>query len=86
VVIGISTDKLADQEKFTKRDTLNFPLFADGDRKVSKAYGVLLPRGFANRVTFVIDKKGTVRKIFQVKSAKDHPEEVLAYVKKELAP
>src|SRR5437764_6345850 len=29
VVIGISTDNLTDQRKFTEKENLNFPLFAD---------------------------------------------------------
>jgi peroxiredoxin Q/BCP len=85
VIIGISTDKLEDQTKFTKRDKLNFPLFADPDKKIARTYGVLSPRGFAARTTFVIDKKGVIRKIYKVTNAGDHPEEVLAWVKKNLA-
>ena len=85
MVIGISTDKLADQEKFTKKSKLNFALFADSDKKVAKTYGVLMKVGFAARTTFVIDKKGVVRKVYKVSKPKDHPGEVLEYVKKELA-
>jgi peroxiredoxin len=63
---------------------------ADTDAKGAKAFGVLNPSGYANRVTFVIDKKGVVRKVFDF--AKDkldlqkHPDEVLSYVKENLAP
>jgi peroxiredoxin Q/BCP len=85
VVIGISTDKLTDCEKFVKKEKLNFALFADTDKKIARIYGVLLPRGFAARTTFVIDKKGIVRKIYHVSSAKEHPREVLEYVKENLA-
>jgi peroxiredoxin len=43
-------------------------------------------RPLAQRVTFVIDKKGTIRKIFaKVGNAGQHPGEVLAYVKEHLA-
>jgi peroxiredoxin Q/BCP len=86
VVLGISTDKLADQKKFTDKEDLNFPLLADADKKFTKTYGVYnTDRGLANRVTFIIDKKGVVRKIIKVKSAKDDPKEVLEYVKEKLA-
>jgi peroxiredoxin Q/BCP len=85
VVIGISVDKLADQQKFTDKENLNFPLYADPEKKVAKKFGVLSPKGYANRVTFVIDKKGVVRKIYEVKDVKKHPEEVLEYVKENLA-
>jgi peroxiredoxin Q/BCP len=85
VVIGISTDTLALQEKFTKEHNLNFPLFADTDKKVAKAYGVLSDRGFASRYTYVIDKKGTVRKIYTKVSPANHPDEVLEFIKDNLA-
>ena len=41
VVIGISTDTLADQKKFTEKETLKTPLLADPDKKVTAAYGAL---------------------------------------------
>jgi peroxiredoxin Q/BCP len=85
VVIGISTDKLDDQMKFTDKEKLNFPLFADPDKKATKAFGALSDRGFASRYTFVIDKKGIVRKIYTKVTPADHPEEVLKYVKENLA-
>lgn len=52
---------------------------------MAKAYGVLSERGFANRHTFVIDKEGKLRKVFTQVAPKKHAEEVLDYVKKELA-
>jgi peroxiredoxin len=52
---------------------------------VAKTFGVLGANGFAMRQTFVIDKKGVVRKIFS-KDVKPgtHPDEVLAFVKENL--
>jgi peroxiredoxin Q/BCP len=85
VVIGISTDKLADQQKFTDKESLNFPLVADADKEATRAYGALSPRGFANRYTFVIDKQGIVRRVYKTVNPKTHPEEVLKYVKENLA-
>ncbi len=84
VLIGISTDKLEDQVKFTEKEKLSYPLFADSDKKATKAFGVLNDRGMANRYTFVIDKKGTVRKIYDKVSVDKHPDEVLNYVKENL--
>jgi peroxiredoxin Q/BCP len=86
VVIGISTDKLEDQQRFTDKENLNFPLFADADQKATKAFGVLMNgRPYAQRVTFIIDKNGIIRKIYEVKAIPKHPDEVLAYVKNNLA-
>ncbi|HWG41792.1 MAG TPA: peroxiredoxin [Gemmataceae bacterium] len=86
VIIGISTDKLDAQKKFTDKESLNFPLLADSDKKIAKSYGVLNPdRGFANRATFVIDKKGIIRKIYPKANADKNPDEVLTWVKENLA-
>jgi len=80
---------LDDQQKFTEKEKLTFPLMADPDTKAAKAFDVLNPKGYANRVTFVIDKKGVVRKIFDFEKDKlnleKHPDEVLTFVKEKLA-
>jgi peroxiredoxin Q/BCP len=86
VIIGISADNLDDQIKFTDKEKLSFPLFADPDKKAIDAFGVLNPdRGLANRYTFVIDKKGVVRKVYTKVSPKAHPDEVLDYIKENLS-
>ena len=83
MVIGISTDKLADQQKFTDKEKLNFPLYADAEREIAKKFGVLKGT-YAQRVTFVIDKKGIVRKIYSQVNLRKHPDEVLAFVTENL--
>jgi peroxiredoxin Q/BCP len=86
VVLGISTDKLDAQEKFTDKQKLNFPLLADPDKKVTKAYGVLnAERGLANRATFIIDKKGVIRRIYPKADADKNPQEALDFVRNNLA-
>lgn len=61
-VFAISTDNTPSLKAFAQQLSLPFPLLSDFvDRKVSKEYGVLLPKyGVANRVTFVIDKEGKI--------------------------
>jgi peroxiredoxin Q/BCP len=85
VVIGISTDPLDKQQEFTDKEKLNFPLFADPDKKAVQAYGALSQRGMASRYTFVIDKQGVVRKVYTTVNPQNHPEEVLKFVKEHLA-
>jgi peroxiredoxin Q/BCP len=85
VLIGISTDTLADQQKFIEKEMLNFALMADPDKTAAKTYGVLSDRGFANRVTYVIDKMGVVRKIYTTVDPTKHPDDVLNYIKTKLA-
>jgi hypothetical protein len=76
VVIGISTDTLALQQKFTEKENLNFPLYADAEQKATKAFDAFIPgRPLARRCTFIIDKNGIIAKIFDpVGNAGGHPE------------
>ena len=85
VVLGISTDKVETQQQFVAKSKLNFPLLADPAKKVTKAYGALSDKGFASRYTFVIDKKGTLRKVYTKVGPAKHADEVLEYVTSELA-
>jgi peroxiredoxin Q/BCP len=86
VIIGISTDEIGAQQKFTEKENLNFPLLADPDQRISKTLGVMRPNSKATqRVTFIVDKNGTIKKIYApVADAAGHPEEVLKYVKENL--
>jgi peroxiredoxin Q/BCP len=85
VVVGISADKLEDQVKFTEKENLNYPLLADPDKKVIKELGALNEKGtYANRYTFVIDKSGTIVKIYKTVKPMDHPEELLKFIAENL--
>lgn len=86
-MIGISTDPLSQQVKFTDKEKLTFPLFADPEQTAAKAYGVIAPGAkFAQRATFVIDKDGKIAKVFApVKDAGGHPQTVLTYVEEKLS-
>lgn len=65
-VLGISCDPVNSHEKFAGKHGLKQPLLADTDGKVGKLYGTVTPeKATANRVLFVIDKKGIVRHIYQ---------------------
>ena len=84
MIIGISVDTLALQQKFTDKEKLPYPLLADSDKNFAKAFGVLNPKNnLASRATFVIDKEGKLAKIYNpVGNAGGHPEEVLKFVEK----
>lgn len=75
VVIGFSPDTLELQQKFTDTEKLNFPLFADNDKKLFNALGV------KKRSTWVIDKKGNIVKFYDTVTVDKHPKEVLEFVK-----
>lgn len=84
MTVGISVDKLADQEAFAKKENLSYPILADSEKKVAATFGVLAANGFAQRSTFVIDKQGVVRKIYTRVMPAEHADEVLKYVKESL--
>lgn len=82
VVLGVSTDSLPRQQQFTDKKQLNFPLLADADKALCRQFGVLNLFRMARRSTFVIDKNGTVVKIFgKIGRAEDHPQQVLEFLK-----
>jgi len=70
-VLGVSMDTLETQKKFAESLKTPFPLLADADGAVAKAYGVWNDAGYASRVTFVIDADGKVRAVFEGKDAID---------------
>lgn len=73
-VFGISTDNTPSQAEFAKTlSVLSFVMLSDfAQRKVSAAYGVLMPdRGIANRATFVVDKEGRITYIEEGQTAVD---------------
>jgi thioredoxin-dependent peroxiredoxin len=70
-VLGVSMDKLETQAEFAEALKAPFPLLADADGTVSKAYGVWNEAGYASRVTFVIDRDGKVKAVFEGKDALD---------------
>jgi len=81
-VLGVSTDDLDSHNKFMSRYNLNFPLIADPDFKISKAYDVFNEeRKASRRVTFVIDGNGIIRHIFPKVDVSAHADEVIEVLK-----
>lgn len=60
-VLGISTQSVESHEKFAARHGFKFPLLADIDKSVHRAYGVLGLMDMPRRSVFVIDGAGVVR-------------------------
>jgi peroxiredoxin Q/BCP len=87
-VYGISADTPAKQKKFKEKYDLPYPLLADVDKKVCKAFDVIkdknmygkIVKGIA-RTTFVIDKDGKIAKVFENVKPDGHAEEVLSGLK-----
>ena len=84
-VLGVSFDSEARHNKFAEKYDLPFRLLADTDRAISEGYGTYGEKKFMGRtymgilrMTFLIDEKGKIKKIFSKVKPEDHAEEVLA--------
>ncbi|MFX1516589.1 MAG: peroxiredoxin [Promethearchaeota archaeon] len=66
-VIGISTDDKPDLQAFRKDQKLIFPLISDLKKDITTKYGCFNDKwGMANRITFLIDKQGKIRNIWNL--------------------
>ena len=63
---------------FAKSENADFPLLSDPDKSVATKYGVLNPKGFANRWTFFIDKSGKIAHIEKTVRPATSAEDMLA--------
>jgi peroxiredoxin Q/BCP len=64
-VIGVSSDSVARHAAFADHHKLPFTLLSDPGGQVRKSYGVPAVLGvIPGRVTYVIDRTGTVRHVF----------------------
>lgn len=61
VMWGISPQGVESHADFAERRSIRFPLLADVDREVARAYGVLGPLGFYRRSVFVLDRDLRIR-------------------------
>ncbi|MEU8715353.1 peroxiredoxin [Streptomyces sp. NPDC048663] len=60
-VWGVNFSDLDSHERFARKRDLHFPLLADTDRSVVRAYGIQMPGLGLKRSVFVIDADGIVR-------------------------
>jgi len=74
-VIGVSADSGESHQSFVRKYSLPFTLIADTDKTIIKAFGA---NGlfFPKRVTFIIDPKGIIRKIYKGMDCAGHAEEI----------
>jgi peroxiredoxin Q/BCP len=76
-ILGVSADDVDSHAEFCDSEGLKFPLLADTDGNVSKAYGSWM--GVVSlRHTFIIDPKGILREVFLGVRPAIHSTEVLA--------
>ena len=87
-VLGVSPDSVKSHASFTQKQNLNFPLLADTDRDLARAYGVWVEKKQYGRTfmgiersTFLIDKDGKIKKIWRKVTPKTHVADVIEALK-----
>ncbi len=86
VIIGVSTDSVDRLKKFAEKEGLkNIILVSDPNGEIISMYGVLRKgkrRVSAERVTFIIDKDGIIRKVLvNIRPAEKHADLALEFLK-----
>lgn len=83
-VVGISADNEKNHQKFIEKYSLPFPLIADTEKEIIKAYGVWGPKKFMgrtfdgiHRTTFIISKEGIIKDIIEKVDTKNHTSQIL---------
>ena len=76
-IFGVSMDDEASHQKFTKKFNLPFPLLADTDGALTKAFDVD-GGGYSKRVTYVIDGSGKISQVYTTVKTDTHATDILA--------
>ena len=91
VVLGVSLDPVESHEKFALDNRVPFPLLSDADAAVSKTYGVYREKSLygkpywgIERTTFVIDKRGIIRRVWRRVKVEMHAREILGFIRSEI--
>lgn len=84
VVLGISADGEKSHQRFIEKHGLPFPLIADKEKEIIKAYGVWGPKKFMGknfdgiiRTTFIIDGEGIIEEVIDKVNTKEHTKQIL---------
>lgn len=83
-VIGVSTDTFETQCRFAEKHGVTFPMIADTDKSIARAYKVLWPLlPLARRVTFVLDEQHRVLAVYNHEfQVSKHLDDVLRFAQK----
>lgn len=83
-IVGVSADSVKSHKGFAEKFDLPFPLIADTDKEIIRAFGIWGPKKFMGRTfdgihryTFVIDGNGVVEKVFDKVDTKNHTDQIL---------
>ncbi len=81
VLFAISIDTVDAQKKFVDEYEIPYQHLSDTNKDTCKKYAGLNIAGLAKRSTFVVDKKGIIRKIFRDIDAENHGKEISELLK-----
>ena len=83
-ILGVSADDERAHKKFIEKYVLPFPLLADKDKKIIKAYGAWGKKNLYGkeydgilRTTYVISGQGIIEKVFTKVDTKNHTDQIL---------
>ena len=84
-IVGVSKDSAASHTKFADKYSLPFPLIADVDLTLNKAFGVWQEKKMGGRTymgtvrtTFIADEQGTIIHIINKVNTKDSANQILS--------
>tara|TARA_B100001167_G_C16698001_1_gene270276 strand:- start:218 stop:685 length:468 start_codon:yes stop_codon:yes gene_type:complete len=81
-LFAISVDSVESQKKFVEEYKIPYLHLSDTQKNTCKKFAGLNIAGLAKRSTFIIDKKGVVRKIFRNIDVKNHGNQIVEFLKK----
>ncbi|MCB0632532.1 MAG: thioredoxin-dependent thiol peroxidase [Lewinella sp.] len=86
-LLGVSPDSPKKHQNFISKYSLPFPLLADTEQEVLKAYGVWGPKKFmgrsfigVHRTTFIVDEEGKIAEVIEKVKTGDHTRQILEAV------
>lgn len=92
-VLGVSRDTVKSHRKFADKESLNFPILADPEHDVLKAYNLLKEKKMfgkpalgVNRESFLIDEQGVIRKHYPKVKPEEHVDEILQDLANSVSP
>ena len=79
-VVGVSFDSPEDNAAFARKYDFGFPLLSDTAHCVAIAYGACsgADARYPDRVSFLIDERGAIERVYDQVDPRDHPARVLA--------
>lgn len=86
-VFGVSMDSVASHRKFADKYGLKFPLLADTEKSLIKAYGVWVEKSLygrkymgISRSSFLVGGSGKIEQVWEKVNTKTHAGDVLAFI------